>query len=128
LPDWATPPDTCKEETQTDEQSASELGVPLEVLSPEDRDRIDALWATAEATAKSLDFPIGAVKDALVTLFQGRVSLITNDAQLNDARKAVARLVTSMINGAQKRSFHVMSEFFLNESLFNLHPLPPFTN
>jgi hypothetical protein len=104
------------------------LGVPLEVLTADDRDRVDALWATADATAKRLEFPIAAVKDALVTLFQGRVSLITNEAQLNIARASVVRLVTAMIDGAQKKSFHVMHEFFLNEALFNLHPLHPFSD
>ena len=128
LPDWATPPNTCPIEKATDENSALELGVPLEVLTADDRDRVDALWATADATAKSLEFPIAAAKDALVTLFQGRVPLITNDTQLTTARAAVARLVAAMIDGAQKRSFHVMSEFFLNEALFNLYPLYPFTD
>ena len=33
-----------------------------------------------------------------------------------------------MINGAQKKSFHVMNEFFLNEALFNLRPLHPFSD
>ena len=115
-------------ENEADENTALELGVPLEVLTAEERDRVDALWATADATAKNLGFPITAVKDALVTLFQGRVALITNEAQLNTARASVVRLVTAMIDGAQKRSFHVMSEFFLNEALFNLRPLHPFSD
>jgi hypothetical protein len=128
LPDWATPPSTCPVEDEADENIALELGVPLEVLTADDRDRVNALWATAEATAKRLEFPIDAVKDALVTLFQGRVLLITNEAQLNAARESVVRLVAAMIDGAQKKSFHVMREFFLNEALFNLRPLHPFTD
>jgi hypothetical protein len=128
LPDWATPPSTCPVENEMNENTALELGVPLEVLTAAERDRVDALWATADATAKSLDFPITPVKDALVTLFQGRVMLITNEAQLSTARGSVVRLVKAMIDGAQKRSFHVMSEFFLNEALFNLNPLHPFTD
>ena len=128
LADWATPPCTCPVEDEADENTALELGVPLEVLTAEERDRVDALWATAEATAKHLDFPIAAVKDALVTLFQGRIPLITNEAELNIARASVVRLVKAMIDGAQKRSFHVMSEFFLNEALFNLRPLHPFSD
>jgi len=127
-PDWTTPPNTCPVEEETDENSALELGVPLEVLTAEDRDRINALWATADATATSLGFPLEGAKDALVTLFQGRVPLITNDPQLSAARAATAQLVTAMIDGAQKRSFHVMNEFFLNEALFNLYPLYPFTD
>ena len=128
LADWATPPSTCSVEDEADEKTAVELGAPLEVLPAEDRDRVDALWATAEATANRLGFPIDPVKDPLVTLFQGRVSLITNDAELNTARASVKRLVTAMIDGAQKKSFHVMNEFFLNEALFNLRPLHPFSD
>ena len=44
--------------SEADENTALELGVPLEVLTAEERDRVDALWATADATAKNLDFPI----------------------------------------------------------------------
>ena len=128
LADWETPPTTCPVENEADENTALELGAPLEVLTAEERDRVEALWTTAEATAKNLDFSIAPVKDALVTLFQGRLPLITNQAQLNTARASVVRLVKAMIDGAQKRSFHVMSEFFLNEALFNLRPLHPFSD
>jgi hypothetical protein len=129
VPDCTNPPDTCSVETPADEQTATELGAEtMEVLPPEARDRIDALWKTARTAAQQLDFPIDGAKDALVTLFQGRVPLITNDDQLNRARASVIRLVTAMIEGAQRRSFHVMNEFFLNEALFNLRPLFPFTD
>jgi hypothetical protein len=128
LADWETPPSTCPVEKEADENTALELGVPLEVLTAEERDRVDALWATADETAKALGFPITAVKDPLVTLFQGRVALITNAAQLHTARASVTRLVMAMVDGAQKWSFHVMSEFFLNEALFNLRPLHPFSD
>jgi hypothetical protein len=129
LPECTNPPDTCTVETPVDEQNAAELGADaLEVLPPEARDRIDALWQTADSAARQLDFRIDNVKDALVTLFQGRVSLITNDDLLNRARAAVVRLITEMIRAAKTRSFHVMNEFFLNEALFNLYPLFPFTD
>jgi len=128
LPEWATPPSTCPVEDEADENVALELGVALEVITAEERERVEALWTAAEATAKGLEFPIDAAKDALVTLFQDRVALITNEAQLNVARASVVRLVTAMIDGAQKKSFHVMHEFFLNEALFKLRPLHPFTD
>ena len=55
-------------------------------------------------------------------------TLSAGGAQLNVARASVVRLVTAMIDGAQKKSFHVMHEFFLNEALFKLRPLHPFTD
>jgi len=37
-------------------------------------------------------------------------------------------LVIAMVNGAKKRSFHALNDFFLAEALFKLHPLFPFTD
>ena len=129
LADWTNPPDTCPVETPEAERQATELGAQtLEVLTPEARGRIEALWKTAEDTAKQLDFPIKGVADALLTLFQGRVRLIANDAQLAAARVAVTRLVTAMIASARRISFHELNEFFLNQALFDLNPLSPFTD
>ena len=123
------PPDSCPVETQADEQNAIELGnEPVQVLSTDAINRVNDLWATAEATANTLNFPIDGAKGPLVTLFQGRVVLITNEAQLAQARSSVGRLIRAMVDGAQKRSFHVMNEFFLTEALSNLHPLFPLTD
>ena len=66
--------------------------------------------------------------DALLTLFQGRISLVTNDNDLSAARRSVRQLVAAMVDGAQRRNFHVMNEFFLTEALYRLHPLFPFTD
>jgi hypothetical protein len=48
--------------------------------------------------------------------------------QLKDARRNTMQLVAEMIRGAQSHSFHVLTEFFLNEALFHLRPLFPFTD
>jgi hypothetical protein len=121
-------PDTCAVETEQDEQLAIQLGSAVEVLPVEQQLRIRTLWATAEEVAKELEFPIDASKDALLTLFQGRVPLIRTDDDLLRAQKAVVRLVTTMVHGARTRGVHVMNEFFLTEALFNLPRLFPLTD
>lgn len=127
--DWATPPNTCPVETEADEQTAAELGArSLEVLPREARLRFDALWETAEAVATSREFSIGDATDALGALFQGRVALITNDNELKHAGTAVVQLVNAMMDEARGRGFHILHEVDLNEALFNLYPLFPFTD
>ncbi len=127
--DCTTPPDTCSVETEADERRAVPLSAAaLQVFPLEVQQRIDALWRTADGRAKQLEFPIDAAKDALVTLFQGRISLVTNDDQLETAQRAVVQLVSTMVEGARTRGFHVMSEFFLNEALFKLPHLFPLTD
>jgi hypothetical protein len=122
-------PGTCLIETPADEQIATELSAPtLEVMTPDMRRRVAALWEAADGAARQLEFPIAGVRDALLTLFQGRVSLITDEAQLKKGRDATVQLIASMVRGAQRRGFHVLTEFFLNEALFALHPLFPFTD
>jgi hypothetical protein len=123
------PPSTCLVETPADEQAATELGSQgLEVLPVEVRRRIAALWEAAEATAQQLGFRLESVKDPLLTLFQGRISLITNDDDLRRGRGAAVRLVATMVHGAQEKGFHVLNEFFLNEALFALPRLFPLTD
>jgi hypothetical protein len=56
------------------------------------------------------------------------LALVTNDAQLTIAREAVARLMHATIKNARDRGFHVLSEFFLNEALFQLPRLFPLTD
>ena len=123
------PPRTCLVETEADEQRATELGAGgLEVMPLEARRRIAALWETAEAVAVAQDFNLDHVRDPLLTLFQGRISLVTNEDQLNTARAAVSRLVTTMVQGARERGFHVLAEFFFTEALFKLPRLFPLTD
>jgi hypothetical protein len=122
-----SPPATCPVETEADERRAAKVGA-LEVFPLEVQRRIDALWRTADGRAKQLEFPIDAAKDALVTLFQGRIPLVTNDQQLETAQRSVVRLIDTMVEGARTRGFHVMGEFFLNEALFKLPHLFPLTD
>jgi hypothetical protein len=116
-------------ETVVDERTATEIGAQgLEVLPLEVRRRIAGLWEAAEAEAERQGFTLDVVKDALLTLFQGRISLITNDGQLLVGRQAARDLIATMIQGAQERGQHVLAEFFLNEALFKLPRRFPLTD
>jgi T6SS, Phospholipase effector Tle1-like, catalytic domain len=128
LTGYAIPPDTCPVETAVDEQKAIELDAAVEVLPVDALRRIAVLWATAQAAAKQQDFPITGVKDALLTLIQGRIPLVTNEDQLTKARGSVVLLVNTMIHGARERGFHVLNEFFLTEARNHLRHLFPFTD
>jgi hypothetical protein len=123
------PPQTCSVEFADDEQVAGELGAAgIEVLPPADRVRINVMWETALDAAGQLDFTIDQVKEPLVTLFQGRVSLVTNDEQLRQAREAVVRLIATMVEGARLHGFRQANEFALTEALFRLPRLFPLTD
>jgi hypothetical protein len=86
------------------------------------------MWEAALDTATQMDFPIDKVKEPLLMLFHGRVSLITNDEQLNQARAATVRLVSTMIRGAREHGYQTAEEFFLTEALFKLPRLYPLTD
>ena len=123
------PPGTCSVETEADEQVATEIGAKgLEILPEDARARVNALWDTAAAAAKARDYALDPVRDALLTLLQARIPLVTNDAQLATARQAVTRLVNTMIDGAHQRGFYVLTEFFLNEALLKVGRLFPLTD
>jgi hypothetical protein len=124
-----TPPATCSVDSEADERIASEVGAGgLEVLPAEVRARITTLLQTAEDTAAQLDMPLDGVWEALATLIQGRIPLVTNEPQLAEARQAVVRLTRDMVRNAQQVGFHALNEFFLTQALFNLRPLFPFTD
>jgi hypothetical protein len=125
---WATPPQTCPVETAVDERRTSELGSEVEVLPREARLRFDALWETAQKVLTVRECAIGDAGDALATLFEGRLLLITNDADLKRSGDAVVRLLSAMIDAAHERGFNQLHEVDLNEALFTLHPLFPFTD
>lgn len=123
------PPSTCLLESAADEQTATEVSAGgLEVLPPEVRRRIAAMWETAEAVAIANDFTLDHVRDDLLTLFQGRVSLVTTEAELLVAREAVNRLLLTMVDGARARGFRVLTDFFFTEALFKLPRLFPLTD
>jgi hypothetical protein len=123
------PPGTCPVETEPDEETATELSAAgLEVLTLDAQRRVAAMWETAEAVATANEYDLDHVRDALLTLFQGRVLLVTNEAELTQARQAVNRLLLTMVAGARERNFRVLQEFFLNEALFKLPHLYPLTD
>ena len=123
------PPGTCAVETEADEQVAREVGPQgLEVLPALARARVNALWDTAAAAAKARDYPLDPVRDALMTLLQARIPLVTDEHQLATSQQAVARLVNTMIDGAHQRGFFVLSVFFFNEALLKVGRLFPLTD
>src|SRR6185295_1388706 len=77
---WATLPDTCPVESQSDESAAAEIrSNGIEILPLEVRRRVLAMWEAAQQIAEREDMPLDDSKDLLLTLFQGRVPLVTND-------------------------------------------------
>jgi len=127
LADWTNPPDTCSVESEADEQRATEVDA-VEVLPMASRIRVEWLFKAAEAEATKLGFSIAGAADPLLTLLQGRIPLVTNDAQLEQARVATVRLIVTMVAVAKQRSFHELNGFFMNDALFKLYPLFPFTD
>jgi hypothetical protein len=124
-----SPPATCTIETDLDEQRADPIGEHgLEVLTTEERDKVLTLWATAKDAGDQLGFTIDGAADAMLTMFQARVPLITTAAELQAARVAVTRLVTRMVHDAQNVSSHAVNAFFLNDALAKEFPLAPFTD
>jgi len=129
MDDWTNPPATCPKETEADEATAAEVGkAGLGVLTGDARLRFLAMWETALDHAAAHDFTLDPIRDPLMTLLEGRVQLVTDAQKLQEARKAVARLVEGTIAGARERGFHVLSEFFLNEALFKMPRVFPLTN
>jgi hypothetical protein len=87
------------------------------------------MWEAAADTAAQPGVPLTESRDALLTLFQGRISLVTNDDQLSQGRNAVVRLVSTAIDGARQRGYtNSLPEFFLTEALFKLPRLFPLTD
>ncbi|HEY2151214.1 MAG TPA: DUF2235 domain-containing protein [Vicinamibacterales bacterium] len=129
LDGWTNPPDTCLVESVADEQTATELSPDgLQVLPADAQRRVAAMWETADAVATANGFTLDHVRDSLLTLFQGRVPLVTNEDQLVVARAAVTRLLETMIQGAHERTFHVLTDFFFTEAMFKLPRMYPLTD
>jgi hypothetical protein len=100
----------------------------LTILPEVFADRVTVLASVAEAQAKALGVSLGEAREPLLNLIETRIPLVTDDQKLLAARTALIHLVTEMVAGARRRGFYVLSEFFLNEALFKLWPLPPFTD
>jgi hypothetical protein len=129
LKGWATLPDTCAIESQADEAAAAEIGSGgIEILPLEVRRRVLAMWEAAQEIAAREDMPLDDSKDLLLTLFQGRVPLVTNDDDLKRAQIGAAQLVANAIRGARNRGEHRLAPFYVNEALFNTRHLYPLTD
>lgn len=123
---WTTPPATCPVESEADEGAVREVGASgVEILSLAERRRIAAMWEAAEQVAKSNGFDLEHARAWLLNLLEGRVILVTNDADLTRARSGVGTLIQEAASNAKRRDFRVLSEFFLNEALFSLRHLYP---
>jgi len=129
MPGWTTPPATCPVESEAEERRASEVGAKgIELLSEEVQRRMQAMWDAADAVARANDFTLDYAKVWLLTLIEGRVGLVTNDAQLALARANTGVLIARAVHKARLRGFHVLSDFFLNEALFESPHLFPLTD
>jgi hypothetical protein len=126
LEDWTNPPDTCPIEAEVDEHKASEVGVSgIELLPVHVRRRIAAMWEAADKVAHDKGFNLDHARAWLLNLLEGRVILVTNEAELARACANVGVLIATAAANAKRRDFHVLSEFFLNEALFSLPHLYP---
>jgi hypothetical protein len=129
LEGWTTPPSTCPVETEDDEKSATETGSSgVQIGSPEVRRRMAAMWEAADKVARDNGFDLEHARVWLLNLIEGRVGLVTTDAELTLARANTGRLVARAAANAKRRDFHVLSEFFLNEALFEMPNLFPLTD
>ena len=61
----------------------------------------------------------------MLNLLEGRVILVTNEAELTQARANIGLLIATAAGNAKRRDFRVLAEFFLNEALFSLPHLFP---
>ena len=129
MPGCKMPPDTCEVETAEKEDTALEVGMDgLEVLGPEFRLRFEVLVADARSEVQRLAFPIDGVREALLTLIETRIPLVTDEAKLQQARVSIVRLMRAVVENAHRRQFYALNDFFLTEALFRLRPLFPFTD
>jgi len=129
LQGWASLPDTCAVESESDECGAAEIGRNgIEIISLEVRRSVLAMWEAAQQIAAREDMPIDDSKDVLLTLFQGRAPLVSNDVDLKRAQIGAAQLVATAIRGARNRGEHHLAPFYVNEALFNTRHLFPLTD
>ena len=129
LQGWASLPGTCAVESESDECAAAEVGgAGIEILPLEVRRRVLGMWEAAQQIAAREDMPLDDSKDLLLTLFQGRVPLVTNDDDLKRAQVGAAQLVANAIRGARNRGEHHLAPFYVNEALFNTRHLFPLTD
>lgn len=127
---WRCAPESCAVETEADERIARAVGAAgIEVLPSLVRLRVLALWETAQARAdQQHNVSLDAVREPLLALIQGRISLVTDDQSLKKAREGTAMLIDLMMRAARDRGWSRPAEFFLNFALKNRRHLFPFTD
>ena len=120
---------TCLEETAELESTAQVVGPEsIAVLPIKVRQRIAFLWDAAVSEATLRGFSLDPVRDDLITLFQGRVPLITNDTELVKAGNIARQLIAQLVKVAQDKQYNNLHGVFLTEALFDLRPLRPLTD
>ena len=129
LDGWTMPPATCPIETAADEHKAVAIGSSgVGTQSDEMRLRILAMWETALAVASANGVTLDVLRDPLLSLFEARSPLVTDDAKMQAALDAVRRLIGTTIAIAREHTSPMLNEFFLNEALFKMPRVFPLTN
>lgn len=128
-----TAPDTCLLEALGDEEKAIAVGAGgVETMPGEFQTRVTQLQSVALYQLKSHDFPMtDPVKngtEGLLSLIEARIPLVTDDAKLLEARAATIRLVDETVRLAKTKGFHTINDFFVNQAIFNLRPVFPYSD
>jgi hypothetical protein len=124
--DWTNPPDTCPVEGEADEGTASAIGERgIELLPLDVRRRMAAIYEAADQVARQREYTVDHVREWLLTLIEARVILVTNEAQLAQARQNMGVLIATAADHAKRRDYRVLEEFFMNEALLGLPHLYP---
>lgn len=127
---WRCAPGTCAIETTADERQAQPVGAAGgEILAEAERRRVLSMWEAARNHAKAAyDVSLDAVQESMLALMQGRVALVTDDAQLARARADAVVLVDAMMHEAATRGWTRPADVFLNLALQRYRHLYPFTD
>ncbi|MGE3959626.1 MAG: DUF2235 domain-containing protein [Vicinamibacterales bacterium] len=129
LAGWTNPPATCPVEDEPSEREASRIGDSgIELLPVAVRRRMAAMWEAADTVARDQGYDLEHARAWLLNLIEGRVILVTNEAELTLARANIGTLIGTACRNAQRRDFRVLTDFFLNEALFSLPHLFPLTD
>ena len=127
---WRCAPPGCMVETEADERVAVEISDSgLEVLPMDVRRRILILWETALQRAERHHVTLDPIREPLLALMQGRISLVTDDAEtLRRARVGTAQLIDLVMDAARQRGWSTPTDFFLNAALAGRRHLFPYTD
>ena len=126
---YINPPSTCAEETEADEQVATEIGAKgLEAPPRRARTGRRAVGTLAAAAAKARDFALDPVRDALLTLLQARIPLADQRRSTGDG--AAGRASSRPDDDRRRPSAGVFraERLFFNEALPKVGRLFPLTD